>query len=278
MRTSPTEKVSLETIVIGRINESFYQATAAVLVHVLNRLGHVVNVIDGTHTEVYNAIGDGKVDLCVAFWLPEGHAEAWRKLRERVEELSTLFDGAHFFWAVPEYVPVEAVRSIGDLARPEVAVRMPKTLRGLSLDATITTASQKAVKEYGLDQQGYMLVPGSYVDWKDSLIQAEVARNWTVIPLWQPYYFNQLYHLRPLEDPKHLLGGVNRAVLAAHQGIPERLPKKTLEVLARMRLDITAVTDIDYSINMNGKTPEEAAGDWMLSNAALVNTWFAGVS
>ncbi|MDF5714314.1 MAG: glycine betaine ABC transporter substrate-binding protein [Rhizonema sp. NSF051] len=277
MHTNPTENVSLETIVLGRIDESFYQATAAVLTHVLNRLGHVVNVIDGTHTEVYNAIGEAKVDLCVAFWLPEGHAEAWRRLRENVEELSVLFYGAHFFWAVPEYVPVEAVQSIGDLAKPEVVVRMPKTLRGLSLDATITTASQKVLKEYELDQQGYVLVPGSYADWKSSLIQAQAARNWTVIPLWQPYYFNQLYHLRPLDDPKHLLGGVNRAVLAAHRNVRKRLPTKTLEVLARMRLDITAVTDIDYSINMNGKTPEEAAEDWILSNTALVNAWFAGV-
>lgn len=283
MLARPTEQVSsnsqvnLGTIVLGRIDESFYQAAAAVVANILNRLGHNVKVIDGTHTEAYNAVGEGNVDLCVAFWLPEGHAAVWKRLQDRVEEVSTLYTGARFFWAVPKYVPVEAVRSIGDLAKPEVAARMNKTVRGLSLDTTITTASQKAIKEYGLDRQGYELIPGSFDNWKASLIQAEAAQQWAVIPLWQPYYFNQLYRLRPLEEPKNLLGGVNRVVLAAHRGVSEQLPKQTLKVLARLRLDIAAITAIDYAINMNGKTPEEAAEDWLSDNAALVNTWFVDV-
>ncbi|GAB1542262.1 glycine betaine ABC transporter substrate-binding protein [Scytonema sp. NUACC21] len=270
-------RVSSNTIVLGRIDESFYQAAAAVVVNILNRLGHAIKVIDGSHTEVYNAVGEGNVDLCVAFWLPEGHAQVWKRLQEHVEEVSTLYSGARFFWALPEYVPVEVVSSIEDLAKPEVADRMNKTLRGLSLDTTITTASMKMIKEYGLDRQGYELIPGSFDDWKASLIQAEASQQWSIIPLWQPYYFNQLYRLRPLDEPKNLLGGLNRVVLAAHRGVREQLPKKTLESLARMRLDIAAITAMDYAINMDGKTPEEAAADWISNHAALVNTWLVDV-
>jgi len=102
-------------LVVTRINETFYQATAALIVDVLTAMGHSVTVIDDTHTAAYEAVKDGTADLCVGFWLPTGHEQAWSRVQDSVTELSTIYEGARFFWAVPSYVPESEVSSIDDL-------------------------------------------------------------------------------------------------------------------------------------------------------------------
>ncbi len=49
-----------------------------------------------------------------------GHAEPWKRLGSAVTELATLYDGAQFFWAMPDYVG-ERLRSVADLATPELS-------------------------------------------------------------------------------------------------------------------------------------------------------------
>lgn len=149
----------LSRVTLARIDETFYQAAAAVVARVLRSTGLDVAVVDGSHTQAYGMVGSGEADLCVAFWLPSGHAEAWAALDGRVEALASIFDDARFFWAIPGYVD-RCVADIADLADPEVAAMFPKNIRGLSLDATITTASQEALRRYGLSDVGFTVTPG----------------------------------------------------------------------------------------------------------------------
>ena len=108
-------------LVLTRINETFYQATAALVVAVLTRTGQSVKVVDGSHSSAYSAIKEGAADLCVGFWLPTGHEKAWSQVRDSVVELSTIYEGARFYWAVPSYIPESEVSSIEDLTKPSVS-------------------------------------------------------------------------------------------------------------------------------------------------------------
>ena len=218
-------------------------------------------MIDGSHTEAYEALGRGDADLCVAFWLPEGHAAPWAKLSGKAVELATLYEGARFSAAVPDAVP-KAIRQIGDLADPAHAALFPKLIRGLSLDATITTASMTAVRAYGLDRLGFRVEPGGFPAWKASLNEAERDGHGVIMPLWQPYHLNALYRLRRLADPKAVLGGVNRVALAARVGVPETLPPETIIALRQIGLTVDAVSAMDKAICLDGNTPEQAASEW----------------
>jgi glycine betaine/proline transport system substrate-binding protein len=260
-------------LVLTRINETFYQATAALVVELLTEMGHSIKVVDGTHTGAYGAIKDGGADLCVGFWLPTGHERAWSQVKDSVVELSTLYEGARFYWAVPSYIPESEVSSIEDLAKPSVSGKMIKTIRGLSLDATITTASEGAIGAYGLQGAGYELIPGEFKPWKEALTMAIKTQAWIVEPLWEPYYFNRLYSLRPLKDPKNLFKGRNRVILAAHAGVRERLPKKTVDALNRMRVRLEDITDMDFDINVHSVTPEVAARNWIHDHPDQFKEW-----
>src|SRR5579863_4283791 len=159
-------------LVLTRINETFYQATAALVVNVLTGMGHSVKVVDGTHTSAYQAIKEGTADLCVGFWLPSGHEKAWSQVKDSVVELSTIYEGARFYWAVPSYIPESEVSSIEDLTKPSVSARMIKTIRGLSLDASITSKSAEALDLYDLRNAGYHVIPGGFEPWKEALKSA----------------------------------------------------------------------------------------------------------
>lgn len=260
-------------LVLTRINETFYQATAALVVEVLTRAGHSVTVVDGSHTSAYKAIKDGTADLCVGFWLPTGHEKAWNQVKDSVVELTTIYEGARFYWAVPSYIPESELSSIEDLMKPSVSKKMLKTIRGLSLDASITTESIDAIGAYGLGNAGYHVIPGEFEPWKEALNSATKNKAWIVEPLWEPYYFNRIYSLRPLKDPKNVFKGRNRVILAAHNGVREKLPKKTIDALSRMRVRLEDITDMDVDINVNFVTPEVAARDWINNHPVQFKKW-----
>src|ERR1700678_195890 len=163
---------------LGVIDESFYEVVGNVVAQTLERQGYKVNLSRGSHTDIYGAIGRGDIDLCVAFWLPDGHATQWKALGERVAEVVTLYDGAHFFWGVPSYVPASEVSTISDLRKLSVAARMDHTIHGLAPDTTITFQTMAAIDKYQLRQAGYQVVPGSFAVWTSSLQRAVAAKRW----------------------------------------------------------------------------------------------------
>jgi glycine betaine/proline transport system substrate-binding protein len=67
---SEAAEIKPAPLVLTRINETFYQATAALVVELLTGMGHSVTVVDGSHTSAYKAIKEGTADPCVGFWLP----------------------------------------------------------------------------------------------------------------------------------------------------------------------------------------------------------------
>ena len=125
-------------VVLGRISLSFYAVTGEVVQAVLERLGHKVEVKEGTHDVIFPLLAKGEVDLLNAAWLPNAHRVYWERHQQNLAELGTLYEGAQLFWAVPAYVPEAAVRSPADLAKPDVAAKMDKTIRSIGAGAGIT--------------------------------------------------------------------------------------------------------------------------------------------
>ena len=247
---------------LGRIDESFYQVVGGIVAEILRRHGHNVSITDGTHTEIYAALGTGELDLAVAFWLPYGHAEPWNRLGSAVKELATLYEGAQFFWAMPEYVD-QRIQSIADLATPELSQNIPRTIRGLSLDATITTASETAITDYGLRTLGFQLEPGDFTAWEASLEGALAKKTPVILPLWEPYYLNAVHALRVLADPQGILGQANRVVLGARNDTILRIDKETATALRSTGLTLAIVSDLDRRVHVGCESPDDVAAEWV---------------
>ena len=261
-------------ITLGQVSLSFYAVTGAVVIEVLERLGHRVQVRTGPHEEIFPLLGRGALDLMAAAWLPEGHGEYWAKYGAEAAEVARLYDGARFFWGVPDYVPKDEVASIADLAKPHVAARMTRTIQGIGPGATITTLSQKTLSDYGLDTAGYSFRPGTATEWTGVYQAAVSDGRWMIFPTWAPQYLNRDGKIRPLLDPRGSLGGANHASLVGPLARLAQLPKETRQVLARIELGLDGVTEMDWLVNARKDEPLQAARRWMADNRAMVDRWF----
>jgi len=262
-------------VTLGQIGISFYAVTGQVVQAVLERLGHAVEVRTGSHAQIFPELGKGKVDLLVAAWLPSGHAVYWEQHGKEALELATLYRGARLFWAVPAYVPVEELATVEDLSKPEVAARMVKRIRGTGADSGLMIGSRKIMQAYELEAAGYELAPGKHEQWHAYFEENYRHRRWFVMPYFRPNYLNRVAEMRMLEERFEFLGAENNGVLVAHRNFIDRMPARTVAVLRKVSLDLDTVAEMDHAVQIEGKTPREAAREWMTRNSSRVDSWFA---
>ncbi len=261
-------------VTLASIDLTFYAVSAAVVEAVLERLGHEVEIVSGTHSEMFPLLGTGEADLLNAVWLPHAHEAYWRRHGKSAETLTTLYEGAGLYWAVPAYVPEDMVSAIGHLAKPLASRNMAKRIQGTSASSGLGSRSIRAVDSYRLKYAGYDLRFGTEAEWRETFEAAYRAGAWAVLPMSRPRFVTKVYELRLLEDPKELLGGENDVVLAGHNDFIERAPSKTIATLRRIELGMDAVEEMDRMVVIDGLSPREAAQAWMAANAAKVDGWF----
>ncbi len=260
-------------ITLGHVSLSFYEATASLVQFILERKGWNVALQSGSHAQIFPKVAAGDVDLFVAAWLPYAHADYWKEYGDRLVKVSTLYEDAQLYWAVPDYVPAEAVRSVADLTRPEVAARMMKTIRGTLPDSGLMIGSRKIFEHYRLSEGGYELVPGPAPEWLANFNARIAAKDWFVMPLWRPQFLNKAHRLRVLDEPQQFLGGPNKAMLVANAEFYERLNKKQRLPLSRIEVSVKAVTELDYWVNVDKMSPRDAARRWIGMNPNTVTYW-----
>ncbi|MEL1264477.1 glycine betaine ABC transporter substrate-binding protein [Pseudoxanthomonas putridarboris] len=259
-------------IMLGQVSLSFYAVVGSVIKHVLIGLGHEVEVREGPHDQMFPLLGSDSIDLMVAAWLPEGHAGYWQRYGQNAIEVTRLYEGARFYWAVPEYVPSTSVGSIADLGKPEVVQRMVREIQAIGPAATITTASQQAVDRYGLNGH-FRVLPGTASAWIEAYRQHLADERWFVFPGWTPQFLNNAGTLRVLRDPLGVLGGINHAALVAPTRRFDALPPSTRRILGRVRLSLDAVNRMDWAVNVDGASAQDAARAWMQAHPDLVAQW-----
>lgn len=262
-----------QTLVIGQINLSFYTASAAVVKEVLMRLGHHLQTVEGNHPDIYGRLGRGEVDLLIASWLPNAHGHLQAPIADRLVEVSTLYEDARLYWAVPAHVSVEAVRTIDDLKKPEVLARMDTLIVGVGPGSGLMNGSERIMQSYGLQAAGYSLKVAPALEWTQRLDDASANGRWIVMPLWQPQYLNSLYPVRILEDPQRIFG-VDRAVVVARSEVWRQLPERSRVVIGRIHLGVPVATELERRMMVEGRPAEQVAREWMAANPDAVEAWF----
>ena len=76
-----------DSVNLGHVNVSFYEATANVIGLMLERSGWNVALKSGSHSNIYPQIANGDVDLFVAAWLPYAHANYWKEYQGNLVQL-----------------------------------------------------------------------------------------------------------------------------------------------------------------------------------------------
>src|SRR3954453_18337145 len=80
-----------------------------------DRMGYKVELTMADIGIQYQGIATGKLDAMLMSWQPLTHKPYLDKVRQDVVDLGPMYTRARLGWVVPDYVPVDQVKSIEDL-------------------------------------------------------------------------------------------------------------------------------------------------------------------
>ncbi|NUY01467.1 glycine betaine ABC transporter substrate-binding protein [Paraburkholderia youngii] len=123
--------------------------------------------------------------------------------------------------------------------------------------------SVEIVQQYGLDPLGYHLETGTKEAYYGRFEAAVAEGAWIVVPLWKPQFLHYRYRIRELAEPRGLLRGSDRATLIAHEDCVARISPTLVETLTKLNLANDVVSELDFLICREGKSPLEAADIWL---------------
>src|SRR5690606_31574359 len=200
-----------------------------------DNLGQKVELVQTDVAPLYQGVSRGDIDAMMMAWLPETHADYYKRIEGKVENLGPLYEGAKLGWIVPAYIPESEISSIEDLKKPEVREKLKGEIQRIDPGVGLTRLSQEAIKIYRLD---YTLNMSSEAAMLTTVGRATRSDGWFVATSWSPHWMFGKYKLRYIADPEGALGGAEHIDAIARKGFKEENPK-VASLLTKMSLPIS---------------------------------------
>jgi glycine betaine/proline transport system substrate-binding protein len=244
-------------------------STAYLLENQLGKLGYDVEMQTLTEAgPLYAGLAQGDVDVYPSAWPELTHAEYMKKYGDDIEDLGAYYEGASLTIAVPSYVDID---SIEDLAGN--ADRFGGRIVGIEPGAGLTAQTQDSMlPEYDLDGE-YELVTSSTAAMLTELSNAIDKQEDIVVTSWRPFWANEAYDLKDLEDPKGAMGDPEALHFLGTAGFSDRCADAA-ELIAGIQLDDAAYGSLeDMVVNEYGEGREaEAVAAWLEANPDAFET------
>lgn len=233
------------------------------------RLAQKVELIMTDIALQYAGLQRGQIDLMLMAWLPGTHKGYYEKVQGDVEDLGALYTDAKLGWAVPADIPVDTLKTIDDLKKPEVRARLDGKIQGIDAGAGLMKLSDAALKTYGLD---YKLITASDAAMVSALDRAITRKQWIVVTTWSPHWMFSQYKLRYLDDPKAALGGAESIHALARKGFSSDFPKAAA-FIRKLKISLPDLEGV--MLKAKDSTPAKEAAAYIASHGDTVSTWIA---
>ncbi|CCH80202.1 ABC-type proline/glycine betaine transport system, periplasmic component [Nostocoides japonicum T1-X7] len=258
----PAEKASGDKNVTFGVVEGWTDQsdTAAVLKVILEENGYTVKIDKvNDNTPMYEGLANGDINVLSSSWLERTQKDYWTRYGHDLDDIGIYYRGAQSFLAVPDY---SDITSIADL--PSHASEFGDQIIGIEPGAGLTEITRNAVMPaYGL--QDFKLVTSSTATMIAKLKQQTAAKKPIVVTLWKPFWANQAFPVRALQDPKNayrpenLHVVVNKDWSAAHPQV--------VNMLASFKLDDKQFASLeDTIVNKSAGQADVGAKAWLTEN------------
>lgn len=217
----------------------------------------------------YQGVANGDLDAMLMAWLPDTHADYWKKFKDQVVDLGPLYDGAQLGWAVPDYIPKDELSSIEDLKKASVKKKLHGKIQGIDPGAGLMQLSQKTMKAYALGDD-YRLVSASGAAMTAALARAEKRHEWIVVTAWTPHWMFGKWNLRFLKDSKGTLGSGQHIDVVARKGFKEDYPK-VASLLSNMHIPLDQLQAAMYDARQTSYP--KAIKKFIANHSDEVNGW-----
>ncbi|MDA4890367.1 MULTISPECIES: glycine betaine ABC transporter substrate-binding protein [Microbacterium] len=235
-------------------------STAYLLKDQLEKVGYTVEMKTLTEAgPLYTGLAQGDVDIYPSAWPELTHKSYMDKYGKDIEDLGAYYDNAKLTIAVPEY---SELTSIEDLKGK--AAQFDGKIIGIEPGAGLTKQTQESMlPEYGLEGE-YELVTSSTAAMLTELKKATEAQKDIVVTLWRPFWANDAFPVKDLEDPKGAMGDPEALHFLATKGFTEKFPEAA-ELIEGIKLDDEQYGALeDLVVNQYDEGQEaEAVAEWV---------------
>lgn len=234
-------------------------STAYLMQDQLEKLGYDVEMKTLTEAgPLYAGLAQGDVDLYPSAWPELTHAEYIDKYGDAIEDLGTYYDNAKLTIAVPEYSEIDSIEDLagrgGDVGGKVI---------GIEPGAGLTAQAGEMLSAYGLGGE-YTLVTSSTAAMLTELKAATEKQEDIVVTLWRPFWANDAFPVKDLEDPKGAMGEAEGLHFLGTTGFAEEFPDAA-ELIEKIKLDDAQYGALeDLVVNEFGEGEEADAVDaWL---------------
>ena len=231
-----------------------------------DKLGYKVELLPVTQPVLWTSIASGNADAMVTAWLPNTHATMYSKVKNQVEMLGKLTDGARLGLAVPDYV---SLKSIDELDAN--ADKFKGRIVGIDPGSGLMQLTEKALKDYDIKQ--LQLVEGSGTIMTSSLSEAIRKQEWIVVTAWSPHWMFGRWQMHYLDDPLGSLGKEEGIFKVGRIDLKKDHPD-AWAFLSRFRFEDAPQLQrlMDWN-QQKGSDPVQNAHRFMKENPRLVDSW-----
>lgn len=234
-----------------------------------DNLGQKVELVQTDVAPLYQGVSRGDIDAMMMAWLPETHADYYKRIEDKVDNLGPLYEGAKLGWIVPTYIPESEISSIEDLNKPEIREKLKGEIQGIDPGAGLTRLSQEAIEKYGLD---YKLNISSEAAMLTTVDRATRTDGWFVATSWSPHWMFGKYKLRYIDDPQEALGGAEHIDAIARKGLKEDNPE-VVALLTNMSIPIAELETAMFEAQETSY--EQAVEKYIANNPDRIKEWLA---
>ena len=238
-------------------------STAYLLEDQLEKLGYNVEMTTLTEAgPLYTGLAQGDVDIYPSAWPELTHASYMEEYGDDIEDLGAYYENAKLTIAVPEYSEID---SLADLKGN--ADMFDGKIIGIEPGAGLTKQTQESmIPAYGLEGE-YELVTSSTAAMLTELKEATENEEEIVVTLWRPFWANDAFPVKDLEDPEGAMGEAEALHFLGTKGFAEEFPEAA-ELIANIKLDDAQYGQLeDLVVNEYGEGREaEAVDAWLEEN------------
>lgn len=244
-------------------------STAYLWKNILEDEGYTVEIEEiNDAAPLYTGLAEGDVDVYPSAWPEVTHEAYMDEYGDDIEDLGTYYEGAKLTMAVPEY---SELQSIEDLVGK--ADQYDGKIVGIEAGAGLTKATkEQVIPQYGLDEDGWTLQTSSTTAMLNALEDAVDSEEDIVVTLWRPFWANNAFPVRDLEDPKGALGEAEGLHELATIGFSEEHPE-VAEMMGNAKMDDEQYGTLeDLVVNEHEGDPAAGVEAWLADNQDWVDS------
>ncbi|HCN56287.1 ABC transporter permease/substrate binding protein [Leuconostoc citreum] len=258
-----TKKETGQRVNLGYVEWDSEVASTNVLAESLKQHGYNVTMTPLDNAVLWQSVANGQVDASLSAWLPITHKTLYDKFKNDVNVLGSNLKGAKTGLVVPDYMNVNSIEDLTNQA--------DKTITGIEPGAGEMASAKKTLSSY-TNLNGWQLQGSSSGAMAIALDKAYKAKKDIVVTGWSPHWMFSKYHLKYLADPKGTMGRGESINTFTRKGLKKENPKLE-KVLDKFHWSKDDMESVMLAIQ-NGKSPKEAANNWLKSHQKLADSWY----